>query len=153
MQQVEAMCKSVCVVSIAAGILMYITPKNKLSSSLKALSVILLIYSIITSFSTVDFDIESNIYNHTYNKDELATAPVDILVEEAENIMKKNIEELMKTDYPDFECNPQIENTGSNGAQLNKIIVYGKYSESEKQDIVNKIESYAKNEINIEFIG
>ncbi len=132
---------------------MYFLPKNRLKSVFKTLTVVLIIYSVFTGLSGADFDIDTVLSASESEGQELQEIPVSLVIEQTEEIIKNEINDIMKEAYPDFDCRAELCASDSEGIIINKIEVYGIYNDDEKNEIIKRINEYVKSKINIDFIG
>lgn len=153
MSQVEAWCKTVCIVTIASGILISLMPQNKLSSAVKTLTAIILVYAIIMPITQIESgDISFDFTMSDDQKHEIENLSSSNVIDYAEEMLENEIDTLIKDIKKDSKSYVDIfEKNGV--AEVERITITGDLGKKEKERITDLIQEKLQKEINIEFSG
>lgn len=153
MELIDSWCKTVCVVTIISAVIVSVIPHNKLSSSIKVLTAVILIYSVILPLTQIkagdyklDFSVSSPDNEFIEN---LATSD---LIRCAQNELKKEAESILKKYNEESECTVAIS-AEEGEAVIESIEITGLFSSDEQKLIKEELCTAFGNEINIKFSG
>lgn len=145
MNSVDQCCKTVCIVTVLSSVCLTLIPKNRLSNAVKSFNALIITYSLIFSFSGIKAD-------EIFFESEQITLAQDSetyiethLLNSAEELIKSEVEKLLKDKNIQTTCEINIDYKESNLENL-IIVIQGKYDEKAKEKIMTVLkEKYGTN--------
>lgn len=150
MEKISTWCKLISVVSIAVGLILALVPDSKLKASYKTMCSLIVIYAVfstVTSVNTNELQITVDSASASVSLNE---AGDELLEKEGENLLAQSVEKLLSDNNITAECEADIKY--SEGEMITeKIMIYGSFSENEKNVIGDLIKDMLGGGTNVVF--
>lgn len=151
MDKLQLWCKGFSAVTIISGVLLALLPSGKLTSSFKTLTAIILTVMFVSPLVDIK---NTDLYAlNIFDDKKLSEVSDEVNCNQylfAERTVENEIDKLLNNSGLNISCDVIISDTDKNFL-IEKIIINGKYDETEKSLIENKINELFKEKMNIEF--
>lgn len=123
MTDVERMCAGLCSVSLISGILLSLMPENRLTSSFRALTAILILHTFLSVAQTIDYkDIKLTTNTEIGPDADMSYIAQEQILEKSEKIYSRDIEALLAENGYDCDFTASIDNDSENIIQ--RVVIF-----------------------------
>ncbi len=154
MNDIKLWCKLICIISIVSGVLLSLLPKSKLDTAFRGLVSVLLVFCFVyplgenkNLFKNISF-ISSNA---VISEEDMFVNNSNIIVDCAEELLEQQLNEVIVAVNSDGRCKAYIAQTDG-VAYIEKVEVYGSFSDREVPDIRLQIQNLIGGDADIEFV-
>ena len=152
---IKSWCRYICITVIASGVLLSILPDTWIKKSYKCFVTLLTVYLFIVPIKEVSKfkNFFENInYGVGYTEEDLMLENTNIVIDCAEKLLEKRLNEIMNESGTDGYCKAYIKEKAGE-AFIEKIEIYSDLSADEYENIVLMLSQVVGGETVFEFIG
>lgn len=136
--------------AVVSSAVMTLVPESKLKGAYKTLSMLLVMFTLFTAFSSVDTDISESMNYYVKESSFYSEKTDEILLSEGEAIISRELENKLYEGGIKGTCSVRLRKECEE-FRVSSVKLYGSFSEKDKKEAKNIIHLYFKEECKVIF--